>query len=192
MGYTISISLWQHWLQPQCNFLEIKARTNHTFNKISKKHASINFWIWFSFVFFWFFGFFSSVSHNYHWIPLGCHCSYRFVSLHKAMAKTSSYTLNEEFIPTEFVPCTFLLIKGRKSSLLFLQHFKVKTHIGQKKCSRGNKHSQGLHWKIKTPSWKEEIKSKNHIKKLKAVKELPWILIWAILARPFSAPFLSC
>lgn len=76
-----------------------------------------------------FFGVFLSVSHNHHWIPLGCHCSYRFVSLHKAVAKTSSYTLNEKFVPIELVLCTFLLIKGRKTSLLFLQHFKVKTHI---------------------------------------------------------------
>lgn len=77
--------------------------------------------------FLWFF--LLSVSHSHHWIPLGCHCSYRFVSLHKAMAKTSSYTLNEKFVPTELVPCTFLLIKGRKTSPLFLQHFKVKIHI---------------------------------------------------------------
>lgn len=81
-------------------------------------------------LFFWVF--FLSVSHNHHWIPLGCRCSYRFVSLHKAMAKTRSYILNEKSVAIELVPCIFLLIKGRKTSLLFLQHFKVIIHIDKK------------------------------------------------------------
>lgn len=76
-----------------------------------------------------FVGFFLSVFHNHHWIPPGCRCSYRFVSLHKATVKPSSYILNEKFVATEPVPCIFLLIKGRKTSLLFLQHFKVIIHI---------------------------------------------------------------
>lgn len=80
-------------------------------------------------IFLFFGGFLLSVYHNHHWIPLACHCSYRFVSLHKAVAETSSYTLNEKFVPIELVPCTFLLIKGRKTSPLFLQPFKVKIHI---------------------------------------------------------------
>lgn len=64
-----------------------------------------------------FFAVFSG-AHNCHWISLGCHCSYSFVSLHISMSKDQVHSriLNGKFVPLELVPCTFLFIKGRKKN----------------------------------------------------------------------------